>query len=56
VTTKIDGAPAIVMWSNFPGLNGPGVSFKTIIKQVKNGTPKNVFNTIDDINAFMSDR
>ena len=34
VTTKVDGSPAIVMWSDFPGLDGPGVSFKTIVKQV----------------------
>ena len=35
VSTKIDGAPAIVMWSEFPGLPSPGVSFKTIIKQAQ---------------------
>ena len=26
ISVKIDGAPAIVMWSEFPGLKGPGVS------------------------------
>ena len=33
LSTKIDGAPAVVMWSEFPGLKGPGVSFKLIIQQ-----------------------
>ena len=46
ITTKIDGSPAIVMWSDFPGLKGPGVSFKTIIQQTKKSTPKNVFTTV----------
>ena len=40
---KVDGAPAIVMWSEFPGMDGPGVSYKAIITQAKRGSPKCVF-------------
>ena len=37
ISVKIDGAPAIVMWSEFPGLKGPGVSYKLIIQQTQKG-------------------
>lgn len=47
ITTKIDGAPAIVMWSEFPGVDGPGISYKTIVKQLQNGNPQNVFTTTE---------
>lgn len=47
--TKVDGFPAIVMWSDFPGLPSPGVSFKTIVKQAQRGNPKNVMASVDDI-------
>ena len=56
ITTKIDGAPAIMMWSDFPGLKGPGVSFKTIVKQTQKGEPQNVFTTEEEIDAFIKEK
>ena len=56
ITTKIDGAPAIIMWSKFPGLEGPGVSFKTIVNQVQKGEPKAVFTKPEDIDAFSDEK
>lgn len=53
VSTKIDGAPAIVMWRNIDELPGPGVSFKTIINQIKKDTAKNYFTSEDQIFDFM---
>jgi len=44
ITVKIDGAPAITMYSKFPGLKGPGVSTKSIF----NATPK-VYTTDKEI-------
>ena len=46
ITVKIDGAPAITMYSKFPGLKGPGVSTKSIF----NATPK-VYTTDEEIDA-----
>lgn len=46
ITVKIDGAPAITMYSKFPGLKGPGVSTKSIF----NATPK-VYTTDAEIDA-----
>lgn len=46
ITVKIDGAPAITMYSKFPGLPGPGVSTKSIF----NATPK-VYTTDEEIDA-----
>lgn len=46
ITVKIDGAPAITMYTKFPGLKGPGVSTKSIF----NATPK-VYTTNEDIEA-----
>ena len=46
ITVKIDGAPAITMYTKFPGLKGPGVSTKSIF----NATPK-VYTTDEDIEA-----
>lgn len=46
ITVKIDGAPAITMYTKFPGLKGPGVSTKSIF----NATPK-VYTTDEDIDA-----
>ena len=56
ITTKIDGAPAVVMWSKFPGLESPGVSFKTIIKQAAKGEPKAVFTTPESIDDFSKEK
>lgn len=56
ITTKVDGAPAIVMWSKFPGLDSPGVSFKTIVKQAAKGEPKAVFTTPESIDAFSDEK
>ena len=56
ITTKVDGAPAIVMWSEFPGLPGPGVSFKTIIRQTQNGNPKTVLTSIQQIDEFAREK
>lgn len=46
ITVKIDGAPAITMYTKFPGLKGPGVSTKSIF----NATPK-VYTTNEEIEA-----
>lgn len=46
ITVKIDGSPAITMYTKFPGLKGPGVSTKSIF----NATPK-VYTTDEDIDA-----
>ena len=46
ITVKIDGAPAITMYTKFPGLKGPGVSTKSIF----NTTPK-VYTTDEEIEA-----
>ena len=46
ITVKIDGAPAITMYTKFPGLKGPGVSTKSIF----NATPK-VYTTDEEIEA-----
>lgn len=46
ITVKIDGAPAITMYTKFPGLKGPGVSTKSIF----NATPK-VYTSDEDIEA-----
>lgn len=46
ITVKIDGAPAITMYTMFPGLKGPGVSTKSIF----NATPK-VYTTDEEIEA-----
>lgn len=46
ITVKIDGAPAITMYTKFPGLKGPGVSTKSIF----NATPK-VYTNDDEIDA-----
>lgn len=46
ITVKIDGAPAITMYTKFPGLKGPGVSTKSIF----NATPK-VYTTYEEIEA-----
>lgn len=46
ITIKIDGAPAITMYTKFPGLKGPGVSTKSIF----NATPK-VYTTDEEIEA-----
>lgn len=56
ITTKVDGAPAIVMWSKFPGLPGPGVSFKTIIRQTQSGNPKTVLTSIQQIDEFAREK
>jgi hypothetical protein len=47
ITVKIDGAPAIVMWSEFPGVDGPGISYKTIVSQLQKGNPQNVFTKVE---------
>ena len=49
ITTKIDGAPAIVMWSEFPGVDGPGISYKTIVSQLQKGNPQNVFTKVEQL-------
>ncbi len=54
--TKVDGSPAIVMWSDFPGLPSPGVSFKTIVKQAQRGNPKNVMASVDDIDRMAKEK
>lgn len=46
ITVKIDGAPAITMYTKFPGLKGPGVSTKSIF----NATQK-VYTTDEEIEA-----
>lgn len=46
ITVKIDGAPAITMYTKFQGLKGPGVSTKSIF----NATPK-VYTTDEEIEA-----
>ena len=54
--TKVDGSPAIVMWSDLPGLPCPGVSFKTIVKQAQRGNPKNVMSSMDDIDRMAKEK
>jgi hypothetical protein len=41
---KIDGAPALTMFSSFPGLQGPGVSTKSLF----NKTPI-IYNTVEQV-------
>ena len=56
LSTKIDGAPAVVMWSEFPGLKGPGVSFKLIIQQTQKGTPGAYFTSNEEIDKFFTEK
>lgn len=56
LSTKIDGAPAIVMWSKFPGLDGPGVSFKLIIQQTQKGQPGAYFTSDEEIDRFFAEK
>lgn len=56
LSTKIDGAPAIVMWSEFPGLKGPGVSFKLIIQQTQKGQPGAYFTSEEEIDKFFAEK
>ena len=56
LSTKIDGAPAVVMWSEFPGLKGPGVSFKLIIQQTQKGTPGAYFTSDEEIDKFFAEK
>ena len=56
ISVKIDGAPAIVMWSEFPGLKGPGVSYKLIIQQTQKGTPGVYFTTDKEIEEHFNSK
>lgn len=56
LSTKIDGAPAVIMWSEFPGIEGPGVGFKTLPKQLEKGIPKDYFTTEQEIVDFMNSK
>lgn len=40
VSVKIDGAPAVFVWSSFPGLDGPGLATKGLFAK----TPKAAYN------------
>lgn len=53
LSTKIDGKPALVIWSDFPGLRGPGVGFKSLIKQVQDNRAKDYFTSDREIYNFM---
>ena len=53
LSTKIDGKPALVIWSDFPGLRGPGVGFKSLIKQVQENRAKDYFTSDREIYNFM---
>lgn len=53
LSTKIDGKPALVIWSDFPGLRGPGVGFKSLIKQVQENRAKDYFTSDREIYKFM---
>ena len=55
-STKIDGAPALVLWNDFPGIEGPGVAFKTLPKQLLTGNPKDYFTDPEAIETFMNQK
>lgn len=58
VSLKVDGAPAIVAWSNFRGLPA-GVAFKTIFSQLDKGTAeegKHYFTSKEQILNFMESK
>lgn len=66
ISLKIDGAPAIVAWSNYPhapetmpALKKPGVAFKTIFSQVDKGIAeegKHYFTSEEQIINFMESK
>ena len=39
-SVKIDGSPALILWSEYPGLDGPGVAFKWFPASLRKGTEK----------------
>jgi len=51
LSVKIDGAPAIMAWSKFPGLPDNGIGMKGVFAK----TPK-TYTTEEEIDAEMSDR
>ena len=56
VSTKIDGKPALFMWSSFPGLRGPGVGFKSLLEQLKRPDRQlgTYFTSDQEIDDYMS--
>lgn len=56
VTVKVDGAPALMIWSSVEGLKGPGVSFKLIAKQLSKGKPGVHFTSEDEIDKYFTER
>ena len=51
VSVKIDGAPAVFVWSSFPGLRGPGLSMKGLFAK----TPKAAYTAEEVIEVFGKD-
>lgn len=57
ITTKIDGSPALLIWSNIDGVDGPGISLKGIIESKSPEAAQKVILTSEDqINAKYGDR
>ena len=56
VTVKVDGAPALMIWSKIEGLKGPGVSFKLIASQLQKGKPGAYFTTFEEIDSYFAEK
>lgn len=57
ITTKIDGSPALLIWSNIDGVDGPGISLKGIIEaKSPEAAQKVILTSEDQINAKYGDR
>lgn len=53
LSIKIDGKPALVIWSAFPNLKSVGVGFKTLIKQTQEDRAKDYFTSEEEIWEFL---
>lgn len=51
-TTKIDGAPAVIIWSHFEGFPDNSISLKSFIR----GSTNKVLSSIDDVENAYGDR
>lgn len=49
----VHNSPALMIWSDFPGVEGPGVGFKTLPAQISKGVPKDFFTDASQIAPFM---
>lgn len=55
-SVKIDGKPALVVWSDFEGLEGPGVGFKSLIGQLQKGAPRDYFTNTQDLHDYIQSK